>query len=345
MTIRSKVFPKVLDKINGPLGNDMPSGTKAYYGFDSSDKSFALLERYNRESELLTLNSTNTSDLVNTGLDVASTDDCTISTYIVKGPLIDSPETATVACKIGFRNAFGFIKGINIGAKKMTFAADGGEPSGKYNFRLDANYAGIIVIKGSYRVLMTSVDDTSTFSFVGLDGITDAEITANFNSDNEITLDASRSLFAPSNVSGWISERSSVGDTGLSDNAVQWSATSFKQTIPFIFDSGATDGRIAASGTDLDLHYDDANTRYELITALGTVVSNNISPSSGDKITIDINVDSSDGATLTVNGSAGTTNATVTSIPVGSSTMRLMNNLAGTAATESVVISLSRVQF
>lgn len=67
MTIRSKVFPKVSDKINGPLGDTIPAGARDYYNFSSGDTSFAILEQYGRDSSLATVRTTasNTQQLTN----------------------------------------------------------------------------------------------------------------------------------------------------------------------------------------------------------------------------------------------------------------------------------------
>lgn len=316
------------------VGNiSIPFGALAYYNYTLTPYFVAIREQVNKDADLLVLNASNTADLVAGGVDVASSDDASIVNYTTKGVLVKSD------CVAGdFDNASLWINGLNTSLNTMTFLQSGGN-SGTFAAQAVSDFIGTPIRSNGFEIRISGIENTYNIFYEGLNGITDQQVQDNFEYPNVLEFDFSRSGYAPDDVAGLITlrEAATPPDSGLSDDTVRWATTDFSLTIPFQFDSGGTDGRIAVCGTGFDLHYDDGNGRYELITALGTVVSGAISPSSGNEITIEVQVDSSSGATLIVNGTAGTTNAAVTAVTWTASTMRYMNNLAGTAETAAIV--------
>lgn len=154
-------------------------------------------------------------------------DNSSIVTYLKEGVLNDAGEQNAVT--LGDFNASGYVGGVRVSDKKMTFDG-GGVNDGKYKDHLTSDFIGAIYISrvNGARALFTSNANSQTSFYEPLDGATEAEILAGFSWPAEFILDATRSLYAPSNVAGWITARTSAGDTGLVDDTEQWPVNDFE---------------------------------------------------------------------------------------------------------------------
>lgn len=391
MTIRSKVFPKVSDKYNGPLGNTIPANAKVYYDYRSSDPAYAILEQYGRASSLSSTRADSVNVPQKSGA-ILSYGNNTAPLSIGEGVLVQGGTTNEI-------NNSGLVGGGYAPTDWSEFSG-GGTSVPETSSLFPSAIAYHQTASGARSQLAQSVkavvlNDIYTFSIIieevliapkanqtisisGPSGSTldypvceanpsggaesfikTGELLVTATSGGTGNLQTKMGLGTSSNTTGDITFSMPMLEEGLFRSSFELSptsgtaarlldtstiltgnflATDFTKTISFEFrGSNATDGRIAVSGTDFDLHYDDGNGRYELITALGTVVSNAISPSIGDQMVIDSEINSSSGGVLSVNGSSGSANASVTGIVWNASTMRYMNNLAGTAATNAVI--------
>lgn len=246
-----------LEKIVG-FSNNFWANLIVYYAFGSLPPINPIEEQVFKQTELLTLNATNTADLVTGGVNISSGDNSTISTYTDPDVLVQS--NIIVSDKADGA----WINGVNTTTDRLDFL--GNTVNGTLVGILTTGMVGTIIGSNGFSLRYSSRQDGNQLNFDRLNGITDQEIIDNFSRPNILTFDFSRSLYAPDDVQGVIDLMGTATPpvTGLTDNTVQIPANDFVIRFRYRFDDESAVRVMLANK-----HNGDENNVYNMIT-IGT---------------------------------------------------------------------------
>jgi len=236
-----------------------PFGAIAYYDFPD------LLERVNRQVSVLNIGGTLTTD----GIDIASGDDVTASTYKELGAFNETAANSTEPTRLGNYNGSGWNLGIKFSVNLRTFLA--GTVAGKYDGQVGPDMIGAILTSrtnGAQVTLTIDHADNTSFYYATVNGESDAVLLAGFAYPNEFDIAWAYSAYAPSNEAGLRLLRTDAGDIDVWPAAVQWPTIS-KIGFPKLTLDTAIANQVLFHSDTAKLYHDGT----DLVAAIGATTS------------------------------------------------------------------------